>query len=282
MDAEQVTGPVAYHAEGPVWSNGLRFVDMFAGDVLTVSPDGEVARRNISTFVGAMRPRETGGFIYAVERGFACDVGDRSDVEEMGGHLWDTPEVRMNEGACSPDGAFFAGSMSRDQRTPAGTLYRFDGSSVEAVLTGVTVSNGIDWSPDGLLAYYADSATGRVDVFDSLPSSPWLAERRVFAVPAANGASKPDGLTVDSEGGVWVALYGGSAVHRYDPSGELTEVVEIPVRLVTSCCFGGEDLSDLYITTSRENLAPDEQPDAGSIFLARPDVRGLPVRPFAG
>jgi sugar lactone lactonase YvrE len=115
-----------------------------------------------------------------------------------------------------------------------------------------------------------------------MPSPPWLAERRTFATSTRNGPGKPDGLTVDSEGGVWVALYAGGAVLRYDPSGALSEVIEVPVQLVTSCCFGGEDLSELYITTSRENLSPDEEPNAGSIFRVRTGVRGLPVQPFTG
>jgi sugar lactone lactonase YvrE len=282
MYAEQVTESVAYHAEGPIWSGGLHFVDMFAGDVLRLEADGSVSRRHVSSLVAAVRPRTAGGFVYAVERGFALESGTAPAVESDCDPLWDTSDIRMNEGACAPDGAFFAGSMAKDQTTASARLYRFDGSTVATVLRGITISNGIGWSPDGSLAYYVDTPTGRIDVFDALPNTPWLAERRPFVTPAPDGPGKPDGLAVDAEGGVWIALYAGGAVHRYEPSGSLTEVIELPVQLVTSCCFGGENLSDLYITTSRENLAPEEEPDAGSIFRARTGVYGLPVQPFAG
>jgi sugar lactone lactonase YvrE len=282
MQAEQITDSITYHAEGPIWLDRLRFVDMFAGDVLTLEKNGSISRQHVSSMLAALRPRAAGGFVYAIERGFAIDSGIGTTVEPASEPLWETSGIRMNEGSCAPDGAFFAGSMAKDKASPIAALYRFEGSTVTTVLTGITISNGIGWSPSGELAYYVDTPTCRVDMFDAMPSAPWLAERRPFAAPAKNGPGKPDGLTVDSEGGVWVALYGGSAVHRYDSSGALSEVIEIPVRLVTSCCFGGEDLSDLYITTSRENLSPDEEPNAGSIFRVRTGTRGLPVQHFTG
>jgi sugar lactone lactonase YvrE len=147
------------------------------------------------------------------------------------------------------------------------------------VLDGVTISNGLEWSPDGSLAYYDDTVTGRVDVFDYDPTT-GLTGRRPF-VELTDGA-RPDGLTVDAEGGVWVALNGSGVVHRYGPAGVLDEVVELLTAKVTACTFGGPALDQLFITTSREGMAPDDDPLAGSLFRAEVGVVGLPVREFAG
>ena len=276
--AEQVTSRVAYHAEGPVWSGRLHWVDMLAGDVLSLAPDGSVARRHVASVIAALRPRRSGGFVYAVERGFALDDGPDTPVRPLP-DLWETHAVRMNEGGCDPDGRFYCGSMAYDLAPGAASLYRLDPDGrVTTVLDGLTISNGLEWSPDGTLAYYVDSAVGRIDVMD-YDSAAGLTGRRPFATVAVGA---PDGLTVDAEGGVWVAIWGASAVHRYDANGALTEVVEVPATQVTACTFGGDDLSVLYITTSREGLPDDAEPAAGALFAWRPGVRGLPVRPFGG
>ncbi|UOY00669.1 SMP-30/gluconolactonase/LRE family protein [Blastococcus sp. PRF04-17] len=281
MRAEQVTGPVAHHAEGPVWSpswGGLRWVDMLAGDVLALDPDGTVRRRSVGTVAAALRPRRGGGAVIALERGFALEDADGSLTPLD--PVWSGDDVRMNEGGCDPDGRFWCGSMAYDQRPGGGALYRLDpGGPVHRVLDGVTISNGLEWSPDGTLAYYDDTGTHRTDVFDYDPDA-GLTNRRPFVDFGEDG--NPDGLTVDAEGGVWVALFGGGAVHRYDPTGRLDAVVDVPAAQVTACTFGGERLDELFITTSRENLGPDDDPQAGSLFRAEVGVRGLPVREFAG
>ena len=148
------------------------------------------------------------------------------------------------------------------------------------MLQNVTVSNGLEWSPDGSRAYYNDTATHRIDLFDYDGES-GLAGRRPF-VDLSHEAKRPDGLTVDEQGGVWVALSNGGAVRRYTPHGVLDEVVEVPARKVTACTFGDPDLDQLFITTSREGLEPGDDPLAGSLFRARVGVTGLPVREFAG
>jgi sugar lactone lactonase YvrE len=186
----------------------------------------------------------------------------------------------MNEGGCDPDGRFWCGSMAYDQRPGAAALYRLapDGST-QRMLDGVTISNGLDWSPDGSLAYYADTATHRVDVFDYDRHS-GLTGRRPFVEIPDDG--NPDGLTVDADGGVWVALYGGGVVHRYGPDGALDAVVEVPTPRVTACTLGGPRLDELFVTTSREGLGPDDDPLAGSLFRVDAGVAGQPVREFAG
>jgi len=198
--------------------------------------------------------------------------------------VWDDPGIRMNEGGADPAGNFWAGSMAYDQTPGAAALYRLSPDlSVEKVLDGVTVSNGFGFSPDGAHAYYVDTPTKKIDVFDHRDGV--LSGRRT-AFPIADGPGSPDGLTVDAEGCLWVALHAGAAVHRYTPDGELLAAVPLPVAQVTACTFGGPELDRLYITTSRENLDADAlaaQPLAGALFCVDlPGVRGLPVLEFAG
>jgi sugar lactone lactonase YvrE len=280
MRAERVTDRVAYHAEGPVWSQswgGLRFVDMLHGDVLTLRDDGGVGRRKVGSVAAALRPRDGGGAVIAVERGFLLEDADGT-LHPLP-DLWDDPALRMNEGGCDPDGRFWCGSMAYDQTPGAGSVFRLDpDGTARAVIDGVTISNGLEWSPDGSLAYYNDTPTHEISVLDyDAPAG--LTGRRTFV---DLGGLNPDGLTVDSEGGVWTALYDGGAVHRYAPDGTLDAVVEVPTPKVTACTFGGTDLDDLFITTSWEGLGPEDEPLAGSLFKVTPGVRGRPVRGFAG
>jgi sugar lactone lactonase YvrE len=280
MRAERITDAVAYHGEGPVWSpswGGLCFVDMLAGDVLALAADGSVERRHVGEICAAVRPRSGGGAVFGVERGFALEEADGTLTALN--ELWADTTVRMNEGACDPDGRFYCGSMAYDKRAGGGALYRLDpDGSVVVVLEGVTISNGLDWSPDGTRAYYNDTDTFRVDAFD-YDRDAGLTGRRPFV---GLGEARPDGLTVDAEGGVWVALSNGGAVRRYTPDGALDDIVELPVKKVTACTFGGSSLDELFITTSREGLEPGDEPLAGSLFRAAVGVRGLPVREFAG
>jgi sugar lactone lactonase YvrE len=259
----------------PRWG-GLRWVDMLAGDVLSLGSDGAVQRRHVSEIAAAVRPRRGGGAVLGIERGFALEEPDGRvrALEEV----WSDPSVRMNEGGCDPDGRFYCGSMAYDQRQGAASLYRLDlDGAVHVVLDGLTVSNGLEWSPDGTLAYHNDTATHTIAVYD-YDREASLTDRRVFAALEY----RPDGLTVDAQGGVWTALSDGGAVRRYGPDGQLDAIIDVPARKVTACTFGGADLDELFITTSREGLEPGDDPRAGALFRAVPGVRGLPVRPFAG
>jgi sugar lactone lactonase YvrE len=281
MRAEQVTGSITYHGEGPVWSDlwgGLRFVDMLAGDVMSLRPDGGVDRRHVGTVVAALRPRPGGGAVIGVERGFVLE--DADGTLSVLPEVWSDDKVRMNDGGCDPDGRFYCGSMAYDKSTGAGSLYRLDlDRSVHTVLDGVTISNGLEWTPDGRRAYYNDTPTHRISVFDYDPVEGLTGRRTLVEL---SDDENPDGLTVDAEGGVWTALYGGSAVHRYSAEGRLDAVVEVPARQVTACTFGGADLDLLYITTSREDLPEGEDPLAGSVFAVSAGVRGMPTREFRG
>ena len=281
-NAEQVTDPVAYHGEGPVWSaswGGLRWVDMLAGDILSLASDGTVHRRHVASIVAAVRPRGAGGAVLGVERGFALE--DAGGAITMLDDVWSDPGVRMNEGGCDPDGRFYCGSMAYDKRPGGAAIHRLDPDrSVRVVLAGLTISNGLEWSPDGTRAYYTDTATSRIDIFD-YGRDTGLTNRRPF-VDVSGEKLRPDGLTVDREGAVWVAFANGGAVRRYTSAGTLDAVIEVPARKVTACTFGGAALDELYITTSREGIEPGDDPLAGSLFRVSTGPLGLPVREFAG
>jgi len=278
-DADPVTGPVALHGEGPVWWpawGGLRWVDMLDGDVLSLDGDG-VRRLHVGAVAAAIRPRRQGGMVLGVERGFAL-ADDAGAVQHLP-ELWSDETVRMNEGGCDPDGRFYCGSMAYDAAIDRGALYRLDTDGrVDVVLTGVTISNGLAWSPDGSVAYYVDTPTRAVDVF-SYDAERGLHDRRRFvAIPETAG--QPDGLTVDAAGGIWVAMYGGGAVLHFGPDATFETRVELPARDVTACTFGGPDLDRLYVTTSRQD--GDPSPLAGAVFRVDIGVRGLPAATFAG
>lgn len=283
IPVEQITGPVAEHGEGPVWlggQSGICWVDQLAGDVLCLGPSGDIRRTSVGPVAAVVRPRSDGGLVFATERNLVLDDGDRKAFRALPAAFTDG-SLRFNDGGCDPEGRLYVGTTAYDGRDGAATLYRFDADhSCSVVLEGVSVSNGLAWTPDGRRAYYVDSPTQQIDCFDYEPNGELTGRRPFVRVRDQDGI--PDGLTVDVEGGVWLALWGGSAVHRYAPSGELDAVVTLPVDQVTACAFGGDDLGDLYVTTSSHGLAAGEQPESGSLFRCRPGVAGLPVTAYAG
>lgn len=283
--ATQVTARCTYHGEGPYWDpqdGRLLLVDMFAGAVLEWTGEGEPVRHDYGGIAAVVRRRTAGGFVLAVERGIRM----LDDGLELVGDLRqvvDDPALRLNEGGCDPQGRLYVGSMAYDGTPGAATLWRFDpDGSVHPTLTGVTISNGLQWHADGRSVYYNDTPTGRIA---HLPFDPETGEFGAGATFAElpEGAGDPDGMAIDAEGGVWVALWDGSAVHRYDEAGRLTEVVDLPVRFVTACTFGGPDLRTLYITTSRDGWGDRAaEPEAGAVFAVDPGVRGAQPHAYAG
>jgi sugar lactone lactonase YvrE len=191
----------------------------------------------------------------------------------------------MNDGKCDPAGRFWAGTKDIEGHRPFGSLYRLEPDhTLVRVLTDVTISNGLGWSPDHETMYYIDSPTHRIDMFDFEVETGSVSNRRSL-VELSRAWGLPDGMTVDEEGFLWVAFWDGSAVRRIAPDGRVASVVELPVSRVTSCAFGGDDLADLYVTTARNGLSEAElrsQPSAGGLFRLHPPVRGLPPHAFAG
>ncbi|MDQ0777462.1 sugar lactone lactonase YvrE [Streptomyces aurantiacus] len=273
--------------EGPTWdaeAQRLIWIDILGSRVFTYDPVS--GRRTVlatEQHVGAAKPRAGGGLVVNLRDGVGLYGAGPEDFHWL--HRDPVPGRRANDAAVAPDGALWTGTMRYDEAPGGGTLSRIapDGT-VTAVLDDVTVSNGTGWSPDGRLMYYIDTPTRRIDVFDfdsdSDSDGQQATNRRPLAViDEADGF--PDGLTVDADGCVWVALWDGGAVRRYTPSGTLDRVVELPVPRATACTFGGADLTDLYITTARTGLeAP--HPLAGSVLVVPGAGKGLPQPPFAG
>ena len=257
-------------AEGPRWDAATRrllWVDI-EGCELHVLESGEDRAIGLEATVGAVAPATGGAALVALaDRRVLVDLADESVRTLV--RLPHGPAVRSNDGACDAAGRFWIGTMGLDLTPGAGALYRYDGT-LQRVLDGVTLSNGLGWTRDDTRMYYIDSAAQRVDVFDFELASGHLTERRpLVAIDESDGI--PDGLTVDDEGGVWVALYRGGCVRRYDERGRLDAVLEVPAENVTSCCFGGDDGRSLFVTTA----APD-----GNVYVTEPGVTGPPAHVF--
>jgi sugar lactone lactonase YvrE len=275
--------------EGPLWDDRrqrLLFVDIMAGHVHEFDPATGTDR--IVEFpwpVGAVALHGNGDWVLAAANGFHIASPVTGETRLVAPVEADRPDNRMNDGYVDARGRFWAGTMNMRNAPNEGTLYRLDpDGSVSPALTGISISNGIDWSPDNRTAYYADTPTGRVDAFEFDLGSGALFHRRPFAtIPSGQGY--PDGLIVDAEGFVWVCLWKGRAVRRYAPDGRLDTVISMPASQVTKCAFGGPDLDDLFITTAWVGLTDAEraeQPLAGGLFRVRPGVKGKRVSRFGG
>jgi sugar lactone lactonase YvrE len=265
-----VSDPVGL-GEGPLWDvdrQRLLWVDLACNAVHEFDPAAGLDHaRQFDVPVGVLAPAASGGFVLAGGMGFAACAWPSTGLSWLG--TVDLGE-RMNDGGCDPAGRFLAGTLVQDG-TRGAALYRLERGRVQLLLEDVSISNGIDWSPGGDTMYYVDTPLERVDAFDYDVVTGELTHRRTFA-DLRDVQGRPDGLTVDSSGGVWVAMArGGAAVRRFTPEGRPDHVLEMPVPNVTSLAFGGERLEDLYITTSQLRLdAEDLQrwPGAGCLFRA--------------
>jgi sugar lactone lactonase YvrE len=259
--------------EGPVWLAGeqaLLRVDIAAGEIVRRKADGSETRRALGAPVGFALPAAAGGLVAGVARELvalaALDAAPRTLAAVEPGR----PGNRFNDAACDPRGRLWAGTMSTTREPGAAALYRVEPGGPPAVaLAGATVSNGLDWDRDATRLYYVDSVTQRIDAIDFDLDRGRLGARRPFAaVDPADGL--PDGLCVDADGGVWLALFGGGAIRRYTPAGRLDAHIALPVSHPTSLAFGGPELRDLYVTS------------AGPLLRLRPGVAGRPPTPFGG
>jgi sugar lactone lactonase YvrE len=289
IEAELLVDARAWLGEGPVWDDRegvLWWVDILGKSAHRTEPSSvrdEVTP--VGQFVGSLALRESGGLIVAVSEGF-LSLDPRTGTTELLAPVEpDDPTTRMNDGKVDPAGRFWAGTMGVDHRTGAGTLYRLDISRrVTPMVSPVTISNGLDWSLDGRTMYYIDTRTRRVDRFDFDVASGAIANRRPF-IEIAEGAGSPDGMTLDEEGYLWVALWDGWGIQRYAPDGRPDLRVDVPAAETSSCAFGGPELDQLFITTAQEGFPPGgkpDQPHAGSLFVCRPGPRGRPPFRFGG
>ena len=281
-----VAGP-AQLGEGPVWDDRtgeLVWVDISGRRIHRWNPIGS-ATTSIATGgdVGAVVLCEDGGMVVAVE----CDLWRVSAGGDwtLLAAVEPKPGVRFNDCRADPRGRLWAGTLHRDREHGQAALYRLEpGGELTLVLPERTISNGIGWSPAGETMYYIDSTTQRVVSFDYDLDSGDLGDTSVFAeIDPADGL--PDGLTVDSEGGVWVCLFGGAKVRRYRPDGVLDQQIALPLTNPTCPAFGGDDLRTMYITTARHRLTPEQlerEPDAGALLQLDVGRAGREVYRFVG
>ena len=282
------------HAEGPGWdarTGQLLWVDQFAGHVHVgdhyPGADPEVVpirSYELGSPVGAVVPSRAlgGGWLVAAAHGFAHLAVDGT-LTTLGQPEDGAPvRIRMNDGKCDDHGRFWAGSMAFDKIPGAGSLHRLDPDlAVSTVLHDVTISNGLAWTDGGETMYYIDTPTRQVDRFRVAADG--RLHERTPVVRIADGAGEPDGMCIDDEGALWVALWDGWAVHRYSPDGTLLAVVEVDAPQVSSCCFGGPDGTTLFVTTSQEGMDPArraEVPNSGRLFAAEVGMSGRPAAAF--
>lgn len=272
--------------EGPVWvarESALYWLDIKGRKVFRLR-DGELEQWPTSMRVGSLAPRRNGGFIAGTDEGIAIidPAADRFEIVA-------TPEARLpgnrfNDGKVDRRGRFWAGTMDDEERAASGTLYCI-GPDLDCVAVdgNYKVTNGPAFSPAGDVMYHNDSARQVTYAFD-IDAEGRASNRRAF-LQFGDGDGFPDGLTVDSEGCLWIAFWDGWCIRRYSPAGEWVETVKMPVQRPTSCAFGGRDLDRLYVTSASIGLdetALEMQPNAGGLFMFTPGVRGLADVPYDG
>ena len=267
----------------------LYWVDVYTGRFFRASADGTqvdiLATHHVDGVITAVAPfeRRSDGWIVGMNQSIA-HLSELGEVQEMSRpEARNASEVRTNDGAADPWGRFWLGSMAHDSAEGRGSLYRYhESSGTETILDNVTVSNGIGWSPDERTMYYVDSGPGTISAFDVTDTGE-IMNRRVFAQLNVEEEGAPDGLCVDAEGAIWVAVWGGYQVRRYSPSGELLARVALSTAQPSSCAIGGSNGRTLYITTAREDMSEElleNEVDAGRIFCVDVGVTGLPLATY--
>jgi len=275
--------------EGARWDarrDELLRVDILAGRVYRDRVDEGGGLVPVRTYrvpgtVGAIAPVDgDDGWLLAAGRGFVHLTPDGSqrriaDAAPAG--------TRMNDAACDPQGRFWAGTMADDHNAGGGALYRLDRTGrTELVLDGLTISNGLGWSPDGGTMYLVDSGPRVVHAFAFDADRGTISEGRAL-VSLTEDVGSPDGMTVDADGDLWVAVYGGGRVHRYSPDGVLRHALTVPAGQSTCCAFAGPGLSRLYVTTATEGWTDEQRradPAAGLVYRLDTDATGRPAAPF--
>ena len=284
MKPELIYDAKADLGEGPVWdvhTGTLYWIDIinkrvYAGaDVLLESDE----------FIGCIAPRKSGGLVLTKRFSFWTCETDPVRTTFLSALENEPANNRFNDGKCDPRGRFLAGTMDMGEKDPNGSLYSFDGKTATRLLGGVTISNGLTWSPDYKTFYYIDTPTRIVRAFDyDLETGAIANPREAVRVPESLGW--PDGMTSDRQGNLWIAMWGGAQVTKWDPaSGQMLEQIPVPAKNVSSCAFGGRDLNELYITSARVGLdeaALSQYPLTGGVFRLETNVEGMPTFAFAG
>ncbi|RYY21666.1 MAG: SMP-30/gluconolactonase/LRE family protein [Chitinophagaceae bacterium] len=288
LHAQLVIETRARLGEGSVWhpkENKLYWVDI-EGKILHVfSPATGLDKvYHLGSRVGTIVPVNGGGVLVALQSGIHNFNTNSGKLSFITNPLTDTINLRFNDGKCDPSGRFWVGTLALDSRKKGGVLYRMDNdNSIRVMLDSVSVSNGIVWTEDKKTMYYNDTPTGTIQGFDYDNKTGAISNRRV-AVRIPKGGGSPDGMTIDKDGNLWVALWGSGTVGKFDPNtGELIQKIIVPAPNVSSCAFGGKNLETLFITTARVGLNEEklkQYPLSGGLFSVKPGVRGVPAYSF--
>jgi sugar lactone lactonase YvrE len=281
--------PCAELGEAPVWDaekGALLSVDVLGRRMFRHDAAGRlIGNWALPRLPGSFALRRDGGMLMAWRNGLGLVEPEAGRFEEVPAGPLDFAAERLNDGRCDRHGRFWVGTMDRRLREPVGALYRVDPDlSVHRVLGGITLSNGIAWSPDDCVMYHCDTAAAVIRVHDFDLAGGVASNPRVL-VRFAGGEGRPDGCAVDAEGCLWVALVEAGMVVRFDPSGKRMRELRLPVSRPTSLCFGGEGLRTMFVTSMRHGMTPEElarEPLAGSVFALDAGVAGLPETRFAG
>jgi sugar lactone lactonase YvrE len=273
--------------EGPLWhpeEKRLYWLDILNNKVQSLDPlAGDYHVYQLPEQVSALCLRDEQSYITAGENGFGYWFPAENRIENIAHPEQEKKDGRFNDGKVDRAGRFWAGTMTTIDASSA--LYRLDTDrTITRMVDKVTISNGIGWSPNNEYMYYTDTLRYRIYRYDFDLSTGSISNKTEF-VHYSGEDGAPDGLTVDSEGCVWCALWGGFRVERYSPSGEVINVVEVPVPQPSSCAFGGENMQQLFITTARESLSPElleKYPESGDLFVCEPGVTGISETFFAG
>ncbi|MFD1356715.1 SMP-30/gluconolactonase/LRE family protein [Fictibacillus halophilus] len=280
--AELVIPAKADLGEGPCWDKQkgvLYWVNILGKTVNRYDPETKENKEiQVDQLVGTVVPRKSGGVVVAMEKGFYfldLDTEKLTPITDPENHL---PENRFNDGKCDPYGRFWAGTMSLSEEQGRGSLYCLHTDlKVEKKVGDLTISNGLAWSPDHKFMYLIDTPTKKVTRFDYDEETGKIANP-VAVIQFKEGEGAPDGMTIDEEGMLWIAHWGGARVSRWNPeTGEQLLSIPIPALNVTSCTFGDSDLKTLYITTARKNMTEEqlrEYPLTGGLFKVRLGIRG--------
>jgi len=284
MKPELLFDAKALLGEGPVWdahTQTLYWIDILNQRIYA---NGDVLLELDET-IGCLATRKDGGLIFTKRLSFwDCEM-DASQLTLLSALTDEPSNNRFNDGKCDPRGRFLAGTMDLDEKDPNGSLYSFDGKSATKLLGDVTISNGLTWSPDHKTFYYIDTPTHKVMAYDyDLETGAIANSRLVVRIPDEFGW--PDGMTSDMQGNLWVAMWGGAQVTKWDPAtGQLLERIPVPAKNVSSCVFGGKDMNELYLTSARKGLDEatlSQYPLTGGVFRMETMVEGMPVFSFAG
>lgn len=289
MQAELILDAKATLGEGPAWDSKtqtLYWLDILAKRIYA---DTRILAE-LDDLIGCLAPRKNGNLLLGTRLGFA----DLNPFDQTQGKpasvqltvlasLDEPPTNRMNDGKCDPAGRFLAGTMDMNEKDPNGALYSFDGKQVTHLFDGITISNGLAWSIDYKIFYYIDTPTRVVKAFDYDLATGQIANPRI-AVYIPESIGWPDGMTSDTEGNLWIAIWGGAQVTKWNPNtGTLLEQISVPALNTSSCVFGGKDMNELYITSARLGMSAADlkkYPLSGGLFKVDTNIMGMPTFEF--